>query len=658
MLSRFRPIIAHAMYAMVCLCVLVAGLSIDAQAARLEQGNLVTENVPDVPQTLAARLQQYTNTRAASMADWHPRDGSLLITTRFGEAAQLHRVAVPLGARRQVTFFDEPLMGGAYTADGQGVIYVRDIGGNEDYQIYRLDLASGRSTLLTDGASRHSMPLLSADRRRMAFSSNQRNGRDVDIYVADVTSPEAAKMVYAASGSWSADAWSADGTQLAITQYVSISDSRIVLLNLSTGTTQQIKPKAGTAALSAPRFSADAQRLFYTSDDGTDFAQLRVRDLRTNAETILTANAPWDVTDVKTSEDGAVLAYVINEDGVDSLRLIETATQNELARPPLPPGQVGKLTFSPDGKQLAFSMTTDTRPSDVYVADVRTGAVTRWTESEVGGLNPETFVSSRKIRYPTFDKVAGKPRQIPALVYTPRSAPGPYPVIIQIHGGPEGQERAGFVSETQALVNELGAVVIKPNVRGSTGYGKAFHTLDNAAKREDSVRDIGALLDWIATQPDLDSKRVVVYGGSYGGYMVLASMVSYSDRLAGGIDVVGISNFITFLTNTRGYRQDLRRMEYGDERDPKMRAIFERISPLNNVERITKPLLIVQGQNDPRVPVTESEQMLSALKAKGNTVWYLMAKDEGHGFRKKSNRAYQQQVQFMFLEKVFGNATN
>ncbi|PHX98350.1 MAG: hypothetical protein CK529_13435 [Rhodospirillaceae bacterium] len=635
----------------------VGAISVNAaQTARIERSNLVIESVPFIPKDLTDRLQQYTNTRAASMADWHPLDGSLLITTRFGEATQLHSIASPLGARRQLTFLDEPLTDGAYTNDGQGIIYVRDIGGSEDYQIYRHDLVSGRPILLTDGKSRHSMPLLSSDRKRMAFSSNQRNGLDVDIYVADIATPEAAKLAYAAAGSWSADAWSVDGKQLAITQYVSISDRRIVLLDLETGASRAIKPKRGMAALSAPQFSADGQRLFYTSDDGTDFAHLRVRDLRTNVETILTADDTWDITHAQVSDTGVLLAYVVNKDGIDRLRIMDTSTLNELPLPTLPDGQIGKLTFSPDGQQLAFSMTTDTLPSDVYVANVKTGVVTRWTESEVGGLNASMFVSSRKIRYPTFDAVADKPRQIPALVYTPRGTPGPYPVIIQIHGGPEGQERAGFVSETQALVNELDAVVIKPNVRGSTGYGKSFHTLDNAAKREDSVKDIGALLDWIATQPDLDAKRVVVYGGSYGGYMVLASMVLYGDRLAGGIDVVGISNFNTFLTNTRGYRQDLRRIEYGDERDPKMRAVFERISPLNNVERIIKPLLIVQGLNDPRVPVTESEQMLSALKAKGRTVWYLMAKDEGHGFRKKSNRAYQQQVQFMFLEKVFSTS--
>lgn len=625
---------------------------------RIERGVLVTERVPDVPAALAARLQQYANTRAAGVVDWHPDGASLLISTRFGEAAQLHRVNTPLGARQQITFFDEPIQSGAYAADGASVFFVRDVGGNEDYQIYAQDLTTGRASLLTDGKSRHTMPVLSKNRKQLAFTSNARNGRDMNVYVADAATPTQARMIYEAPGSWSVNSWSADGQQLAITQYISISETRLLVLNVVTGKTTEIKPKEPKAAMGEARFAPDGNALFYTSDDGAEFTQLRRRDLKTNVEQVLSAEIPWDVTSVEIAPDGKIISYVTNEDGIDKLRLLDTATLQQKRTADIPAGQMGRLHFSPDSERIAFSLTTAVSPSDIYVYDVRTAKLTRWTESEVGGLNPRTFVAAQTIRYPSFDKVNGAPRQIPALVYKPKVKPGPFPVIVQIHGGPEGQERASFVAETQAFVNELGAAVIKPNVRGSTGYGKTYHTLDNAILREDSVKDIGALLDWIATQPDLDAKRVVVYGGSYGGYMVLAAMVHYSERLAGGIDVVGISNFNTFLKNTRGYRQDLRRTEYGDERDPAIRAFFERISPANNVARITKPMLIVQGLNDPRVPVTESEQMLAALKANGNTPWYLMAKDEGHGFRKKSNRAYQQQVGFMFLEKAFGPASN
>ncbi len=255
------------------------------------------------------------------------------------------------------------------------------------------------------------------------------------------------------------------------------------------------------------------------------------------------------------------------------------------------------------------------------------------------------------MHYPTFDNVDGKPREIPAWLYKPAGA-GPHPVLISIHGGPEGQSRPVFSTNVQQWAAELGYAVILPNVRGSSGYGKTYVALDNGTKREDSVRDIGALLDWIRTQPGLDAKRIVLIGGSYGGYMVLASMTHYNDRLRGAVDIVGISSFVTFLESTAEYRRDLRRPEYGDERDPKMRAFFEKISPLNNAGKITKPMLVIQGKNDPRVPYTESEQLVAKIRANGGEVWYLVGLNEGHGFAKRDNIDYYQWTVAMFLEKL------
>ena len=274
----------------------------------------------------------------------------------------------------------------------------------------------------------------------------------------------------------------------------------------------------------------------------------------------------------------------------------------------MPTGVIGSIGFAPDGRKLAMTLNSARSPSDTYVLELgrqplAAGELTRWTYSEVGGLDTDRFVAPKLVSYPTFDTVNGAPRQIPAFVYKP-AGDGPFPVIISIHGGPEGQARATFSSTYQMWLAKLGAAVVVPNVRGSAGYGKTYVGLDNGFRREDSVRDIGALLDWIATQPDLDASRVAVYGGSYGGYMVLASSVHYSDRLRAAIDVVGISSFVTFLENTQDYRRDLRRAEYGDERDPEMRAHLQKISPLNNVDSISVPMFVVQGHNDPRVPVT------------------------------------------------------
>ena len=322
-------------------------------------------------------------------------------------------------------------------------------------------------------------------------------------------------------------------------------------------------------------------------------------------------------------------------------------------------GAVYALDFSPDARRLAFSINSATSPSDVYSIEFGgAGApakLVRWTESEVGGLDSSAFVAPRLVRFPTFDRDGDKPRTIPAFYYRPvAAAPGrKLPVVINIHGGPEGQARPVFSAETQFLANELGIAVLVPNVRGSSGYGKTWLKLDNGRLREDSVRDIGALLDWIATQPDLDAGRVAVYGGSYGGYMVLASMTRYNERLRAGVDIVGISNFVTFLENTQDYRRDLRRSEYGDERNPEIRTFLERIAPLTMADAISVPMFVVQGGNDPRVPLGEAEQMVARIRDNGTEVWYLMARDEGHGFARKPNRDFQFYATVMFLrEKV------
>lgn len=330
--------------------------------------------------------------------------------------------------------------------------------------------------------------------------------------------------------------------------------------------------------------------------------------------------------------------------------LLDPATRRFDAVGSLPMGLVGLGAFSPDGRQLALALNSPDSPSDVYTLELADdplghGDLIRWTYSEVGGLDPSTFVVPELIHYPTFDD-----RDIPAFVYRPRG-PGPHPVVIRIHGGPESQSRPVFSSLFQGWIHELGIAVLDPNVRGSSGYGRTYVELDNGMLREDAVRDIGALLDWISAQPDLDQNRVMVFGGSYGGYMVLASLIHYSDRLRGGVNIVGISDFISFLENTEAYRRDLRRAEYGDERDPEMRAFFERISPLRNSDRITAPLFVIHGQNDPRVPVTEAEQIVEQVRANDRPVWYMNALNEGHGFARRDNQDLVRDLVVLFFQE-------
>ncbi|MBN1448979.1 MAG: S9 family peptidase, partial [Bacteroidetes bacterium] len=392
--------------------------------------------------------------------------------------------------------------------------------------------------------------------------------------------------------------------------------------------------------------------IFYTSDEDDEYQQLHAFDVKNREITNLTPDLKWDIESLELSDNGQYLAYTVNEDGISTLHLFRMPGMEPVVHQPIPVGLIGGLEFSDDGRKLALNINAADSPTDVWVMDLLDGKVTRWTYSEVGGLNTERFVAPELIHYPTFDiDESGSPRMIPAFVYAPNNGEDRVPVIIDIHGGPEGQSRPWFSSTTQYWVNELGCAVIMPNVRGSTGYGKSYLALDNGFNREHSVQDIGALLDWIATQPQLDKDRVAVFGGSYGGYMVLASMATYPERIKCGVDVVGISNFVTFLENTQEYRRDLRRVEYGDERDADMRAFLEKISPTNNAGKIQSPLFVAQGENDPRVPASEARQIVRAVEEHGIPVWTMFAKDEGHGFRKKNNRDYFTWATILFFQE-------
>jgi dipeptidyl aminopeptidase/acylaminoacyl peptidase len=630
-------------------------LSLSANAAdveRVTRGNLAIEGIPDIPPELVQRLRRYQFSRSAQFAGWTP-DGRITVSTRFGNTNQLHIVDRPMGARRQITFFDEPVNGGSWSPTGarKGIAYVRDAGGNENYQLEYLDPASADPVRLTDGRGRADTGAWSPDGTKYAFQWTARTGVATDVYVDDPLDRRMPELVFEAPEvGWNAVDWSADGKSLLLIHYVSANESYLFTYDLATRQKREVEPAKVKAARSG-LFSRDGKGVYITSDLGSEFRTLRYVDLASGKVTPLTEHLKWDIDEIALSRDGRYLAYVANEDGASRLGVMDLVQHSDLVPPQLPFGVVGSFDFDPASKRLAFGMQTPTSPSDVFVWTLADGGLERWTESEIGPLDRSKLLAPTLVRFPTFDQSQGKPREIPAWVYKP-AGPGPYPVLINIHGGPEGQAQPVFSANVQQWAAEVGYAVIQPNVRGSSGYGKTYLALDNGMKREDSVRDIGALLDWIATQPDLDAKRVVVIGGSYGGYMTLASMTHYNDRLRGAIDIVGISNFVTFLESTAEYRRDLRRPEYGDERDPKMREFFQKISPLNNAGKITKPMLVVQGQNDPRVPVTEAEQMVAKIRANGGEVWYLVGLNEGHGFQKRDNIDYYQWAVALFLEKL------
>jgi dipeptidyl aminopeptidase/acylaminoacyl peptidase len=613
------------------------------------------EGVPPVPRSLVTALNRYQNIRSASFEDWDgSADRAMYVTTRFADATQVHYVASPGAARQQLTFLPDRVLSVHARPKHAQFLYSMDEGGAENYQLFLQGRDGGEVRRITDGKSPNMAPRWSPSGEPIAWSSNARNGRDMDIYLAAPLDPHFTRRLKEVSGQWTVADWSPDETRLVAEEYISINESYLHIIEVSTGKTTAITPrrsdpKVEPVSASDARWSKDGRSIFYITDRDSEFRRLVRLDLGSGRETVLTGPLPRDIESYDLSGDGRMIVAITNDGGMARLIFFNVETgQSWTLQPNLTEGQFSGVSFRGDSTELGLSHSSAQGSSDAYSYDLRQGTLERWTRSETGGLDTSTFVEPSLIEYPTFDE-----RKIPAFVYRPSPVrfPGPRPVLMVIHGGPESQYRSGFLGRFNYLVNNLGLALIMPNVRGSSGYGKSYLKLDNGMLREDAVKDIGALLDWIASQTDLDKARVGVYGGSYGGFMSLAVQTTYNDRIKAGIDIVGISNFVSFLKNTQGYRRDLRRAEYGDERDPKMREFLEKISPLSHAGKIHTPILVVQGRNDPRVPLSESEQLVAALRKNNVPVWYVEGKNEGHGFAKKVNQDYLQAVEVMFLRR-------
>jgi dipeptidyl aminopeptidase/acylaminoacyl peptidase len=591
--------------------------------------------VPAVPEALAAATRPYMESRSAGFAGWNNADRSMLIGTRFGNVPQIHSVAMPMGMRRQISFEAEPL-GGSLSPSGDTLVVTKDNGGDEFFQLYTLK--NGRLTLLTAGAkSRNSLGPWSDDGQLIAFTSTERNGTDSDLYVMDPRNPASKRRVAEVKGGgWGISAIAPDKRSAIVFNSQSVENADPYWLDLASGKMTPIGDPAKAIAFGGAQFAPDGT-LWVTSDEGHDFQRLGRLDPKSGRFTPLAGLPNWDVDGFDISDDGRMIAFATNEAGVGRLSLLDVASGRIRRVTGLPAGGIGGLEFSKWG-ELGFSLSSAKSPSDAYSIDPRTLKVTRWTQSETGGLDPSVNVEPQLVEVKSFDgeKVSG-------LLYRPDPAkfPGRRPLIVDIHGGPEGQATAGFRGRANYLLNERGIAIFYPNVRGSTGFGKRFVGLDNGPfKREDSVRDIGAFLSRLTADPALDPARMAVTGGSYGGYMCYASAIAFADRFRGALCNVAISNFVTFLNNTQSYRRDLRRVEYGDERDPAQRAKLEEISPLRRIAEIKAPLFVVQGANDPRVPKAEADQIVQAIRARGGTAWYMVGENEGHGFAKKENQDY------------------
>ncbi len=616
--------------------------------------NLVVEGVPAIPASLVETAGRYGSYRSATLADWSPVGREMLIATRFADTTQLHLVKMAGGERQQLTFFADAVGNGRFHPNGGDyILFAKDIGGGEWYQLYRYDMASGDVTLLTDGRSRNLLGPWSSGGDRIAYMSTRRTGKDTDLWVMNPANPKSDRLLTKLEGGgWGPEDWSPDDSKILLKEEISLNEAYLWLVDTKTGEKTALMPngtkRGDKIAYGDMRFSKDGKGIYVTTDSGSEYMNLAYLEInRPEAKYVTTGpESKWDAETFDLSKDGKLIAYVKDEDGLSVIHVRKTADQNEIPLRDLPVGVVASLHWHRNGHDLGFSLMNARGPGDCYSYDVTTGKLERWTSSETA-VRTDGFPQAELVRWKSFD---GK--EISGFLYKPPAKfTGKRPVLVVIHGGPEGQSQPGFMGRSNYYLNELGIALIYPNVRGSTGYGKTFSLLDNGFKREGTYKDINALFDWIGTRPDLDAERIAVTGGSYGGHMTLAISTFYSERIRCSVDIVGMSNLVTFLEHTEAYRRDLRRVEYGDEREPKMREFLEKIAPMNNIEKIKKPMFVIAGKNDPRVPVSESQQIADALKKQGTPVWLLIAKDEGHGYRKKGNQDFQFYATVEFLRE-------
>ena len=585
-------------------------------------------------------IDRYLNIRSASSATLSPNGDRIAFLTNITGTPQVWMVNAQGGWPEQLTFYPDRVDFVRWSPDGSGLVFAKSVGGDENAQLFWLSPDGAQIKALTDAAKvRHNFGGWSHDSKKISYSSNKRNKDFFDIYVMDVMSGKE-ELVYQQDGSNNPVAWSFDDNFLVVShsnEQLSLDDD-LYLVNLRNKQATHLTEHQGAAQYGDVYFTRDGSALLLGTNDKREFYSLSRLNLQTKrAETL--DDTQWDLAGATLSDDGRMLAYTINRDGFTELYVREVGADGQLGAKPesvkLPGrGVAGGMRFSKDSSKLAFTFNGARYNSDVWLYDLKSHALAQITNSSRAGVPQSTFVEPELIRYKTFDG-----REVPAWYYRPQNSAGAanakLPVIVSVHGGPEGQEQPGFNSIYQYFLSR-GYAVLAPNVRGSTGYGKTYTHLDDVRKREDSVKDLASAVEWLKTAGGADARRIAVMGGSYGGYMTLAAITLYPELWAAAVDTVGIANFESFLKNTSGYRRKLREVEYGSlERDL---DFLRAISPLGRVAQIKTPLMVIQGKNDPRVPYTEAEQIVKALRDRSAPVDYRLFDDEGHGIVKLQNR--------------------
>jgi dipeptidyl aminopeptidase/acylaminoacyl peptidase len=637
------------MWAMLMVVFLLVGL-IQAQAQSTAPSKSIESlGVPPIPASLAREIQPYNSPYGLPVAGWNPLKREIWLKG-LSSVTWISRVASP-GATPETSAIyiqSSGIYDIYFQPQGKYLAYTRDANGNESFQLYLYEINARNSTLLSDGKSRNTEPVWSNAGDKIVYSSSPAGAEGVNLRLLNPIDPKTDRLLEKSSGSYlKAYDWSPDDKTVVYCDFSSNTASSLWLADVGSGKNILLSEKSDKPELyDFPQFSKDGKGIYVVTDHDSDFRRLAYIDLSSRKISYVPSPAQWDVEEFQLAPDGRNVAFITNEEGLSKLHLFDLLDRKEHEAPQLPVGVISDPKWNRESTDVAFNLKSPRSPIDVYSVNLRTAKVELWAKSVMNGVDTSKFSQPEVIHWKTFDK-----RTLSGFLYRPSEKfKGKRPVIIDIHGGPEEQYRPNFLYEDNYLLNELGVAKIYPNVRGSSGYGKSFLSLDNGVHREDAVKDIGALLDWIKAQPDLDAERVLVEGVSYGGYLALSTACEYSDRIRATISDSGISDLASFVEHTEGWRRDLQRSEFGDERDPKLREFMERTAPLNNAQKIKKPLLIIQGQNDPRVAAGDAAKLVAATKDRV-PVWYILAKDEGHGFLKQANRDYRLYATILFIKE-------
>ncbi len=601
---------------------------------------------PRAPDEVAYALRRYLSAKSAYSPEFSPDGSRVAYLSDLTGVPQIWMTGLSVALPpQQITLGDERVGSLSFAAKSETVALCVDQGGSERFQIHLLENAGERLVKLTDDPKViHNWGDWSPDEAAVTFSSNARDQQYFDIYVQhlDERKPE---LVFRYDGNAYPVTWSPDASKILFEVAHTPFDHDLFLLDLADRHADLLTPHSGEAAFYSPTFDATGRTVYCATDKDREFSAIAKIDVSNHAFEYIYAE-DWDIEGLAATRDKGTLAFTVNEGGAS--RLMVWDLHNEAPRElDLPKGVVGGLDWSNDGHRLAFSLSSSAANSDIWVYDLASssrGDLVRVTRSSTCGIPESSFVEPELVRARSFDEL-----EVPSYLYLPKGATPPFPLIVSLHGGPESQFRPGFSPLFQFFLS-LGFAVLAPNFRGSTGYGRRFTHLDDVRGRMDTVKDAEFALRHVLERYPIDPRRIAAWGGSYGGFMVLACLYSNPGLWAAGVDIVGISNFVTFLKNTGPWRRRLRIAEYGDP--DKDNEFLESISPTNNAHLITSPLFIIHGTNDPRVPVGEAEQIAATLKRLGRVAHIMKFDDEGHGLIKLKNRitGYTAAVEFLVKE--------